>query len=74
MTEAQYKIVKFFLEDLKTPPKILVKKWNAYWQKTGSETRIDLIEVCRVQLTVNYQVYKNDTTPGEDVMLALFGA
>lgn len=69
----QWKIVKFFITELKIPPKVLVRKWNAYWQKTGSAMRIELHEVYRVMLTVSYEVYKNDTFPDEDVMLAVEG-
>lgn len=73
MNESQWKLVKFFLVDLKIPPKILVKKWNAYWQKTGSNMRIELHEVYRVMLTVAYEVYKNDEIADEDVLLAVEG-
>lgn len=73
MNEAQWKLVKFYLTELKIPPKVLVKKWNAYWQKTGSNMRIELHEVYRVLLTVAYEVYKNDDIADEDVMLAVEG-
>lgn len=67
MTEFQYKLVKFFLEDFKFAPKELVKSWKSY----GANINID--EVYRVKLTINYQVYVEDQTPSEDVMLAMEG-
>lgn len=73
MNEAQYKIVKFFLTELKCEPQQISRKWNAYWQKTGSAMRIEIEEIYRVLLTVNYKVYSEDQTPGEDVMLAMEG-
>lgn len=67
MTKGQYEIVKWFLEVWKTPPKKLVKEWAKYG------TKLDLVEVCRVYFCDRYEVYKNDTIPGEDVLLAMFG-
>lgn len=67
MTEFQYKLVKFFLTEIKTPPKVLWKTWRKFG------TRIELEEIYRVQLTANYEVYKNDQIPGEDVMLVMEG-
>lgn len=73
MNKFQYDLVKFFLTEIKIDPRQLVRKWNAYWLKTGSKMRIESHEVYRVVLTVNYDVYKKDLTPAEDVVLAMEG-
>lgn len=65
MNEFQYNLIKFFIK--KIEPKVLVKSWKKYGVK------LDLQEVYRVQLTINYKVYKEDQTPSEDVMLAMEG-
>jgi hypothetical protein len=67
MTERQYNIVKIFVEGLKVDPRKLVKKWA----KCG--VIVELHEVFRVMLTVNYEVYKKDETPDEDVIMAMLG-
>ena len=73
MTESQYDIVKYFLNQMSVHPKILVKKWNAIWQKQGKAIRLELVEVYRVFLTANYELYKKDGMPDEDVLLAMDG-
>lgn len=67
MNKSQFDIVKTFLEGFKIPPTTLVKKWR----KFGVE--LELHEVFRVALCNNYEIYKADETPEEDVMLAMMG-
>lgn len=67
MNERQYNIVKIFIDGLKIPPKTLVKKWAKYG------VNVELHEVCRVLLTVNFSVYSRDDIADEDVLLAVFG-
>jgi hypothetical protein len=67
MNETQYKVVKFFLEQFKMEPKQLVKAWKKYG------VILEIHEVYRVKLTINYEVYKQDQTPSEDVMLVMEG-
>ena len=73
MNKTQYNLVKMFLDGFKIPPRKLYKKWNYLWEKQGSTMRIELHEIYRVMLTVNYDVYKNDEIADEDVMLAVEG-
>jgi hypothetical protein len=57
VNEKQYKIVKIFLDGFKVPVKRLAREWG-----------IDIELVTRVHLSPNFQVFRDNDTPYEDMM------